>query len=107
MAVIAFGMDRVSAEWLSEQGVFIFVMVGTEEQARRAFVCGADGLIAQGCEAGGHIAGDAPALTFLPRALDLARGRPVLLAGGIAIADDTRAAIAAGAAAWWRGRGSC
>jgi hypothetical protein len=97
VAVIAFGMDRVLLNWLSEHGVFVFVMVGTEEQARRAFVCGADGLIAQGCEAGGHIAGDAPALTFLPRALKAARGRPVLLAGGIAAADDTRAALAAGA----------
>lgn len=98
VAVIAFGMDRTMLQWLSEHGVFIFVMVGTEEQAQRAIVCGADGLIAQGCEAGGHIAGDAPALTFLPRVLEMARGRPVLRAGGIATADDTRAALAAGAA---------
>ena len=98
VAVIAFGMDRTMLQWLSEHGVFIFVMVGTEEQAQRAIVCGADGLIAQGCEAGGHIAGDAPALTFLPRVLEMARGTPVLLAGGIATADDTRAALAAGAA---------
>jgi nitronate monooxygenase len=97
VAVIAFGMDRVLINWLSEHGVFIFAMVGTEDQARRAFYCGADGLIAQGCEAGGHIAGDAPALTFLPQALKVARGRPVLLAGGVAAADDTRAALAAGA----------
>jgi nitronate monooxygenase len=98
VAVIAFGMDRVLLNYLSEHGVFTFVMVGTEDQARRAFFCGADGLIAQGCEAGGHITGDAPALTFLPQALKVARGRPVLLAGGIAAADDTRAALAAGAA---------
>jgi len=98
VAVIAFGMDRVLLNWLSEHGVFVFVMVGTEEQARRAFECGADGLIAQGREAGGHIAGDSPALTFLPQALKVARDRPVLLAGGIASADDTRAAMAAGAA---------
>jgi nitronate monooxygenase len=98
VAVIAFGMDRNMLRWLSENGVFIFVMVGTEDQARRAFACGANGLIAQGCEAGGHIAGNTPALTFLPRALAVARGRPVLLAGGIASADDTRAAMAAGAA---------
>jgi nitronate monooxygenase len=98
VAVIAFGMDWPLVRALSEHGVFVLVMVGTEEQARRAFVCGADGLIAQGCEAGGHVAGDSPALTFLPRALEVARGRPVLLAGGIATADDTRAAMAAGAA---------
>jgi nitronate monooxygenase len=60
VAVIAFGMDRALLQWLSEHGVFVFVMVGTDEQARRAIACGTDGLIAQGCEAGGHIAGDAP-----------------------------------------------
>jgi hypothetical protein len=26
--------------WLSEHGVFVLVMAGTDEQARRAFVCG-------------------------------------------------------------------
>jgi NAD(P)H-dependent flavin oxidoreductase YrpB (nitropropane dioxygenase family) len=97
VAVIAFGMDRAMVRWLSEQGAFVFVMVGSDEQARRAFVCGANGLIAQGCEAGGHIAGETPALAFLPRALEVARGRPVLLAGGIAAAEDTAAAMAAGA----------
>ena len=98
VAVIAFGMDRSLLRWLSEQRVYVFVMVGTEEQARRACGCGANGLIAQGVEAGGHLSGETPALKFLPRALEVARGRPVLLAGGIATADDTRAALAAGAA---------
>lgn len=98
VAVIAFGMDRDLLRRLSEQRVFVFVMVGTEEQARRACVCGANGLIAQGCEAGGHISGRTPAREFLPRVLEIARGRPVLLAGGIAAADDTRAALTAGAA---------
>jgi len=98
VAVIAFGMDRALLRSLCEHGVFVFVTVGTEAQARRALERGASGLIAQGCEAGGHIAGDTPALTFLPRALGVACGRPVLLAGGIAVADDTRAALAAGAA---------
>jgi nitronate monooxygenase len=98
VAFLAFGMDRNLLRSLSEQGVFVFVMVGTEEQARRACVCGANGLIAQGGEAGGHLTGSTAALTFLPRALDVARGRPVLLAGGIASAADTRSALAAGAA---------
>jgi nitronate monooxygenase len=98
VVVIAFGIDRAMVRWLSEQGAFILVMVGSDEQARRAFVCGANGLIAQGCEAGGHLAGTTPALTLLPRALEVARGRPVLLAGGIAAAEDTAAALAAGAA---------
>ena len=97
VAVLAFGMNRSLMRWLAEHGVIDFVMVGTDKQARRAIACGADGLIAQGCEAGGHIAGDTPALAFLPRALKVAGDRPVLLAGGVAAADDTRAAMAAGA----------
>jgi nitronate monooxygenase len=38
-------------------------------------------------------------MTFLPKALELADGRPVLLAGGIASGDDTRRALAAGTSA--------
>jgi hypothetical protein len=34
-------MDRTPLlQWLSEHGEFVFVMVGTDEQARRAIACG-------------------------------------------------------------------
>src|SRR5262245_7832457 len=36
VAVVAFGIDRTLLQSLSEQGVFVFVMVGSDEQARRA-----------------------------------------------------------------------
>ena len=97
VAVMAFGADKTLLRQLNEARVFVFVMVGGERQARRAIAWGADGLIAQGCEAGGHLAGDMSAAEFLPRALEIADGRPVLVAGGIATADDTGAALAAGA----------
>lgn len=96
-AVVAFGGERSLVEELCAAGVFVFVMVGTEEQARRAVDWGADALIAQGGEAGGHLSGTTEALEFLPRAIAVADGRPVLLAGGIATGADTRAALAAGA----------
>jgi NAD(P)H-dependent flavin oxidoreductase YrpB (nitropropane dioxygenase family) len=88
---MAFGLDRPMISQLTDHGVFVFVMVGTPLQARRAIDAGADGLIAQGAEAGGHLTGDSSAMMFLPQALDIADGRPVLLAGGIATAADTRA----------------
>ena len=97
VAVVAFGGDHALVDELRDAGVFVFVMVGTENQARRAVFWGADGLIAQGCEAGGHLCGTTDALQFLPRALALAGGKPVFLAGGIATSEDTRAALAAGA----------
>jgi NAD(P)H-dependent flavin oxidoreductase YrpB (nitropropane dioxygenase family) len=94
---VAFGGDRELVDELGAAGVFVLVMVGTQDQARRAIQWGADGLIAQGGEAGGHLSGTTDALRFLPRAIAIANGRPVLLAGGIATGADTRAALSAGA----------
>jgi len=97
VVVVAFGGDRRLVERLRDAGIFVFVMVGTEDQAREAVGWGADGLIAQGREAGGHLVGTAPALQFLPQACAIAGERPVFLAGGIATKADTRAALEAGA----------
>jgi NAD(P)H-dependent flavin oxidoreductase YrpB (nitropropane dioxygenase family) len=98
VVVVAFGGDRKIVEHLRDAGIFVFVMVGTEAQARKAIDWGADGLIAQGLEAGGHLVGTMPALDFLPHARAVAGQRPVFLAGGIATGADTRAALDAGAA---------
>lgn len=95
--VLAFGEKRGLVEHLRNAGIFVFVMVGTDAQARAAIAAGADALIAQGREAGGHLVGIMAALDFLPRALAAAGGRPVFVAGGIATGHDTRAALDAGA----------
>lgn len=97
VVVLAFGENRRLVEHLRAAGIFVFVMVGTQTQARNAVGWGADGLIAQGREAGGHLVGTVPALDFLPHALAAAGKRPVFLAGGIATRADTRTALAAGA----------
>ena len=54
VAVMAFGIDRAMIERLTQHGVFVFVMVGTGRQARRAIAWGADGLIAQGLPPAGR-----------------------------------------------------
>jgi NAD(P)H-dependent flavin oxidoreductase YrpB (nitropropane dioxygenase family) len=97
VVVLAFGEKRSLVGRLRDAGIFVFVMVGTPEQARAAVAWGADGLIAQGREAGGHLVGTMPALDFLPHALSAAGKRPVFLAGGIATGADTRTALDAGA----------
>jgi len=97
VVVLAFGGKRGLVEHLRDAGIFVFVMVGTQAQARAAVAWGTDGLIAQGREAGGHLVGTMPALDFLPQALAAAGRRPVFLAGGIATGADTRIALAAGA----------
>lgn len=71
---------------------------GSAEEARAAHAAGADGVIVQGVEAGGHVRGEVPALELLARVRDeLPPGYPVMVAGGIAEAADVREALAAGA----------
>jgi NAD(P)H-dependent flavin oxidoreductase YrpB (nitropropane dioxygenase family) len=74
--------------------------VGSVEEARAAHAAGADAVIAQGVEAGGHVRGTTPALALLERVrAALPAGFPVLVAGGIADGADARRALDAGAEA--------
>lgn len=73
---------------------------GSAAEARAAHAAGADGLIIQGVEAGGHVRGVTPALDLLERVRrELPAGYPLLLAGGIAEQADVRRALEAGACA--------
>jgi NAD(P)H-dependent flavin oxidoreductase YrpB (nitropropane dioxygenase family) len=72
---------------------------GSVEEARAAYGAGADAVIVQGVEAGGHVRGETPALELLERVrAALPPDFPVLVAGGIATRDDVRRALEAGAA---------
>jgi nitronate monooxygenase len=78
-------------------GVWIH-QCGSVDEARAAHAAGADGVIAQGVEAGGHVRGTTPAAELLAAVRsELPPGYPVMLAGGIADAADVAAARAAGA----------
>jgi len=73
---------------------------GSVDEAQAAHAAGADAVIVQGVEAGGHVRGRTPALLLLEQVrAALPAGYPLLLAGGVADADDVRAALDAGAAA--------
>jgi NAD(P)H-dependent flavin oxidoreductase YrpB (nitropropane dioxygenase family) len=73
---------------------------GSLDEARSAHAAGADAVIVQGVEAGGHVRGTQPAGDVLERVrAALPAGYPVLVAGGIADAGDVRDALAAGATA--------
>ena len=77
-------------------GARVLVQVGSGEAARAAADAGADALIVQGVEAGGHVQGVVgllPLLAEARRAVSL----PVLAAGGIGDPASARAALAAGA----------
>lgn len=71
---------------------------GSLAEAEAARSAGADALIVQGVEAGGHVRGTTPALELLARVrAALPADYPLLLAGGIAEAPDVREALDAGA----------
>src|SRR4051794_21265963 len=83
---------RTSGAWLHQ--------CGSVAEARAAQAAGADAVIIQGVEAGGHVRGTTPALQLLEETrAALPSGYPLLLAGGIAEADDVRTALGAGATA--------
>ena len=80
-------------------GVWIH-QCGSVEEAAAAHEAGADAVIAQGVEAGGHVRGEEPALRLVERVRGaLPRDYPVLAAGGIAERADVVRALDAGAEA--------
>lgn len=75
-----------------------FHQAGSVEEARSAATAGADGVILQGVEAGGHVRGRTPALDLLAQAkAALGPDYPLFLAGGIAERNDVADALGAGA----------
>lgn len=99
-AVVLFaGFAPRIVERLKASGIFVLHQIGTVPQAKRALAEGADALIAQGVEAGGHVQGTKPALKTLQDVLQISYDKPVLLAGGIHDSAGANAALQAGAAA--------
>jgi nitronate monooxygenase len=83
---------RVPGCWLHQ--------CGSVEEALAAHSAGADGVILQGVEAGGHVRGSLPALALLEEARSrLPASYPALLAGGVAEPADVARALEAGASA--------
>ncbi len=81
-----------------DAGMIVMVQTGTVALARKAIAHGADIIVAQGSEGGGHLnRGTIGLMSLLPAILDCAQGRPVLAAGGITTRQDVRAATSLGA----------
>ena len=86
-----------------EAGIVTAVQIGSVMEARKAIRDGADMLIAQGIESGGHIRGRVGLMALLPAVVDVAEGRPVIAAGAISESRAVRAARCLGAEGIWCG----
>ena len=94
--MLSFGDVQPHADRIKASGALLLCQVQTLEQAKQAITNGADVLIAQGAEAGGHGIARGT-LALVPAVVDVAGDVPVAAAGGIADGRGLAAALMLGA----------
>lgn len=95
--MLSFGDFKPFLDQIRDTPTKLIVQVQTLEQAREAVDAGVDAIVAQGTEAGGH-GGARATFPFVPAVVDIAKGVPVIAAGGIADGRGLAAALALDAA---------
>ena len=86
--------EKYMKEW-KEAGIKVIPVVASVALAKRMEKCGADAVVAEGTEAGGHI-GELTTMVLVPQVRD-AVGVPVIAAGGVADGRGMAAAFMLGA----------
>lgn len=94
--MLSFGELQPHASRIKKASVLLICQVQTVTQAKDALSNGADILVVQGAEAGGHGVARGT-LPLVPAVVDIARGTPVAAAGGIADGRGLAAALMLGA----------
>jgi NAD(P)H-dependent flavin oxidoreductase YrpB (nitropropane dioxygenase family) len=91
------GQDlRHYVQRVHDAGLLAMYMASEVSEARRAAEAGADVIVAQGTEGGGHV-GWMASMALVPMVVEAVAPRPVLAAGGIADGRGLAAALALGA----------
>lgn len=96
--------EKYMAQWKTA-GIRVIPVVASVALAKRMERCGADAVVAEGTESGGHI-GQATTMTLVPQVVD-AVSVPVIAAGGIADGRGFAAAMMLGAEAVQMGTQFC
>ncbi len=86
-----------------EAGAIVLHSVGSVSEALEASSAGADVMVAQGWEAGGHVRGAVSTMILVPAVVDAVAPTPVVAAGGMADGRGIAAALALGASGVWLG----
>jgi nitronate monooxygenase len=96
--MLSFGDPTPFVELVRQAEATLIIQVTDLEEATQAVELGADVIVAQGTESGGHSGGGGRStLAFVPMVADLAAPTPVLAAGGIADGRGIAAALCLGA----------
>lgn len=96
--MLSFGDPTPFAARIKDAGCKIICQVQTVSQAKQAAAAGADIIIAQGRDAGGHSGTTRGTMGLVPAVVDAVAPIPVVAAGGIADGRGLAAALALGAA---------
>ncbi len=80
-----------------ERGIKVIWQCGSAKEALAAKRAGADVIIVQGNDAGGHVSGTVSTLALVPEVRDLVGEMPIVAAGGLADGRGLAAALALGA----------
>ena len=96
------GSPAPFSEALKAKGTTVLALVGNARAAKQVADGGADFVVAQGTEAGGHT-GRIGTLALLPQVMDAVSPVPVLAAGGVADGRALAGVLAVGAVGAWCG----
>jgi NAD(P)H-dependent flavin oxidoreductase YrpB (nitropropane dioxygenase family) len=96
------GTPKPFAAALRANGATILSLVGTVKAARQVAADGADYVVAQGTEAGGHT-GKIGTLALVTQVIEAVAPKPVIAAGGIATGRALAGVLALGCEAAWCG----
>jgi NAD(P)H-dependent flavin oxidoreductase YrpB (nitropropane dioxygenase family) len=104
--VVIFFWSLPPSDWVTQlqnNGVKVWMEVGSVQDAKEAQTLGFDAIIAQGAEGGGHNRAEASTFCLLPAICQAVAPIPVIAAGGIIDGKGLVAALALGAEAVWCG----
>ncbi|MDP6563303.1 MAG: nitronate monooxygenase [Alphaproteobacteria bacterium] len=96
--MLSFGDPRPLGEVVTAANIPLICQVNTLDEARLAMAAGADVIVAQGQEAGGHGRPGRGTLALTRAVVEVAAATPVVAAGGIADGAGLAAALSLGAA---------
>jgi nitronate monooxygenase len=101
---LSFGDPTPYVDRVHDAGGSVLATVGSADEAAHVVEAGADVVVAQGWEAGGHVQSEVATLPLVPRVVDAVPADvPVVAAGGIGDGRGLAAVLALGADGGWLG----